>query len=360
MKQGSYVAYVGARTTKARKARGNGLNVYAFDARTVGWRHLQLVELENPSFLTFDRTQQFLYTIHGDLDRVSAFRIAPDGTLAFLGTQCTEGKNPVHLAIDPSNRFMIVANHATSTLALLPRHDDGSLGAVIDLVTIEGQTGPHRVEQPFAKPHQVEFDPSGKWIVVPDKGIDKVLVYRIDEQSGKLVQAFSCDAREGAGPRHVAFSPGGTLAYVINELNSTVTGYRFEPKDGSLTPFQILPVLLDTFTGNSRAAEIAVSNDGRFVYASNRGSDTIAVFEVDAEGKLTPVASTATGGRTPRFFGLFCQGELLLAANEDSDTITTFKIDQNSGRIEQLEPALSVGSPVCILMKQAPVRPAAP
>jgi len=165
----SYFAYVGARTTKERGARGNGLNVYRVDAKTGVWSHIQLLgDLVNPSFLAFDRTGRFLYTVHGDLSDITAMAIDPaDGSLRVINRQSTEGKNPVHLAIDPSNRFMVVANHITSTLALLPRHEDGSLGPVIDLVKLEGKIGPHRVEQPFAKPHQVEFDPSGAFIVVP-------------------------------------------------------------------------------------------------------------------------------------------------------------------------------------------------
>lgn len=158
---GSYYAYVGTRTTKERKSRGNGLNVYHVDAGTGVWTHIQLVgDLVNPSFLTFDRTGKFLYTVHGDLSDVTAFSIeAESGKLAQISRQGTEGKNPIHLAIDPTNRFLVVANHITSTLALLTRAEDGSLGPVIDLVTIEGEIGPHHVEQPFAKPHQVNIEP---------------------------------------------------------------------------------------------------------------------------------------------------------------------------------------------------------
>ncbi|WGR73662.1 MULTISPECIES: lactonase family protein [unclassified Bradyrhizobium] len=345
--------YVGARTTRERNARGDGLNVYAMDNATGTWRHVQLLgDLVNPSFLTFDRTRRFLYTVHGDLSDITAMAIdAVSGKLAVINRQGTEGKNPVHLAIDPTNRFVVVANHITSTLALLPRQDDGSLGAVIDLVKLEGKIGPHRVEQPFAKPHQVEFDPSGAFIVVPDKGLDLVFTYRIDAEKGKLVLATKpVQAREGAGPRHVAFHPGGRLAYVINELDSTVTGYRFDPATGALAPFQIVSAVPDAFTGNSRAAEIAVSGDGRFVYASNRGDDSIAVFAVDAaSGRLTPVGWSASGGKTPRFFALGPTGKFLFVANEDSDAVVLFERDADSGRLVRTDRTVQVGSPVCIL-----------
>ncbi|MBR0757743.1 lactonase family protein [Bradyrhizobium jicamae] len=357
MTQGSasYV-YVGARTTRERNARGDGLNVYRMDNASGGWTHLQLLgDLVNPSFLAFDRTGCFLYTVHGDLSDITAMAIDPaDGKLRVINRQSTEGKNPVHLAVDPGNPFVVVANHITSTLALLPRHDDGSLGAVIDLVKLEGKIGPHRVEQPFAKPHQVEFDPSGKFIVVPDKGLDLVFTYRIDAEKGKLVQAAPpVQARESAGPRHVAFHPGGKLAYVVNELDSTVTAYRFDPANGALAPFQVVSAVPDTFTGNSRAAEITVTADGRYVYASNRGNDSIAIFAIDpASGRLTPVGWTLSGGKTPRFFALGASDRLLFAANEDSDTVTMFTRG-GDGRLAPTDKVVKVGSPVCILFKPA-------
>lgn len=349
----SYV-YVGARTTRERNARGDGLNVFRMDTASGAWTHLQLLgDLVNPSFLAFDRTQRFLYTVHGDLSDITAMEIdTASGRLRVINRQSTEGKNPVHLAIDPSNRFVVVANHITSTLALLPRNQDGSLKPVIDLVKLEGKIGPHRVEQPFAKPHQAEFDPSGAFIVVPDKGLDVVFTYRIDAEKAKLVQVGQpVQAREGAGPRHVAFHPAGRLAYVVNELDSTVTGYRFDPGNGALTPFQVVSAVPDTFTGNSRAAEIAVSGDGRFVYASNRGNDSIATFAIDtASGRLTPAGWTLSGGKTPRFFALGGADRFLFAANEDSDSVTMFS-RAGDGRLAATDKVVRVGSPVCILLR---------
>ncbi|MCP3464869.1 MULTISPECIES: lactonase family protein [unclassified Bradyrhizobium] len=356
MLEGSHsFVYVGARTTKERNARGDGLNVYAMDNATGAWRHVQLLgDLVNPSFLTFDRTRRFLYTVHGDLSDITAMAIDPvSGKLAVINRQGTEGKNPVHLAIDPTNRFVVVANHITSTLALLPRQDNGSLGAVIDLVKVEGKIGPHRVEQPFAKPHQVEFDPSGAFIVVPDKGLDLVFTYKIDAEKGKLVLAGNpVQAREGAGPRHVAFHPQGRLAYVVNELDSTVAAYHFDPATGALAPFQIVSAVPDAYTGNSRAAEIAVSADGRFVYASNRGENSIATFAIDqATGRLSSVGWMPSGGKTPRFFALASSDDFLFAANEDTDTVNLFKRDAASGRLVATAQVVHVGSPVCVLFK---------
>lgn len=347
----SRIIYVGARTTKARNARGNGLNVYRLHENG-DWQHLQLLEMENPSFLAFDRSGRNLYSVHGDGDQVSAFAIDPaTGQLKLLNRQSTQGRNPVHLAFDPTNEFLVVANHVTSSLAVLRRLPDGRLGPVESLTAVEGEIGPHRVEQPFPKPHQVEFDPSGRWIAVPDKGTDKVLIYRLDPATASLSEVASCQAREGAGPRHIAFHPQGHLAYVINELDSTVTACHFDAEHGKIEPFQILSSLADSFTGNSRGAEIAVSGDGRFVYASNRGSDTIAIYSIHDDGRLQAVGQTASAGRTPRFFTFLPEGNILLAANEDSDTIVPFAIDRQTGELSPRPQILEIGSPVSILIK---------
>jgi 6-phosphogluconolactonase len=348
-----YFAYVGSRTTRERNARGDGINVYRVDATTGRWTHVQLVDgLLNPSFLALDRSSRFLYCVHGDASEISAFSIDPErGKLTFINQETTAGKNPVHLSVDPGNRFLVVANHVTSSLAVLPRHEDGSLGKLVDLVVLEGQIGPHRIEQPFAKPHQVEFDPSGRFIIVPDKGLDRVFTFRVDGETGKLlaVDAPPAAAREGAGPRHVAFHPSGAVAYVVNELDSTVMACRLNPGHGNLTPFQVVSALPDTFVGNSRAAEIMVSKDGRFVYASNRGHDNVAIFSVDpASGRLTNIGWEKSHGRTPRFFTLDPSGAWMFIANEDSDNIVTFRVDQQTGMLSHEGVSVGTGSPVCI------------
>ena len=353
----SLFVYVGCRTTRERNARGDGINVYRMNAASGRWNHVQLQSgLVNPSFLAFDRTKRFLYTVHGDSSEVSSYRIDPEtGRITPINKQTTRGKNPVHLAIDPSNRFMVVANHITSTLAVLPVREDGSLGEVIDLVTLQGTIGPHRVEQPFAKPHQAEFDPAGRFMVVPDKGLDRIFTFLLDPV-GKLIAADppSVQARETSGPRHFAFHPTQALAYSVNELDSTVVAYRFEAEVGRLTPFQVLSSLPDTFTGNSRASEIGMSPDGRFLYASNRGFDSIAIFVIDpANGRLAVVDYAPSAGKTPRFFAIDPSGRFMYVANEESDTIVKFTVDQVTGRLTPTEDVVSTGSPVCIVFRSA-------
>jgi 6-phosphogluconolactonase len=223
----------------------------------------------------------------------------------------------------------------------------------VQLVELEGQIGPHRVEQPFAKPHQVEFDRTGSFVIVPDKGLDCVFAYRFDAGAGKLFPAGAAPSREGAGPRHVSLHPSNAFAYVVNELDSTITAYSFDARTGALSPFQVVSALPDTFIGRSRAAEIAVSPDGRFVYASNRGHDSIAVLAVDQpSGRLTNIGCAECRGRTPRFFATDPTGLVLAVANEDSDSIVSFRVDQHTGMLEHRQETARTGSPVCIVFSE--------
>jgi 6-phosphogluconolactonase len=354
----AYYVYVGCRTTRERNARGNGINVYRMDAHTGSWTHLQLLDgLLNPSFLAADQQQRTLYSVHGDSSEVSAFRIdGATGLISRLNQQSTQGRNPVHLAFDASERFLVVANHVTSSLAVLPVHDDGSLDELVDLAAVEGKIGPHRAEQPFPKPHQVVFDPSRRFMIIPDKGVDAVFTYRLEPMTGRLIIAEPgrVQAREGSGPRHAVFHPERPYAYVLNELDSTVVAYRYDPHTGALQPFQLLSSLPDTFVGDSRAAEIEISADGRFIYASNRGDDSVAVFEVSQEsGRMTPVQFISSGGRTPRFFAIEPSGRFCYVANEESDTIRRFNRDQITGKLTATDDVTHTGSPVCILFKAA-------
>jgi 6-phosphogluconolactonase len=350
-------AYVGSFTTKERNARGNGINVYRVDPASGAWSHVQQVsDLVNPSFLTIDRQQRHLYSVHADLTEVSAFAIEPaSGRLTFMNRQSMDGKNPVHLAIDPSGKFLVTANYTGGTVAVLPIQADGSLGARADSVKLPGDPGPHKTDQASSHPHDAPFDPSGRFIVVPDKGLDRVFVFRLDGASGKLIENDppSVKARSGAGPRHVDFHPRLPVAYVVNELDSTVTTYRWDGARGTLAPLQVVPTLPTSFTGNSTAAEIAVAPSGRFVYASNRGHDSIVIFGVDKAGLLAPLGWEPTQGSTPRFFGLDPSGKFLYAANEQGDTIATFRVDAASGKLALTGQVIKVPSPVCIVFTTA-------
>jgi 6-phosphogluconolactonase len=345
-------AYVGSRTTRERNARGDGISIFKVDPAHGTLQPVDVFKnLVNPSFLAMSRDGAFLYTVHGDESEVSAFKVdRRTGALSFINHQGTQGKNPVHLALDPTGRFMVVSNHIGASLAVLPVNDDGSLGALSQLLPLEGPVGPHRVEQKQAKPHFNPFDPSGRFVVVPDKGLDRVFTFRFD--NGRLTPASVpfVVTREAAGPRHLSFHPKAPFAYVVNELDSTVTAYRVTPDTGALAAFQIVSALPESFTGNSRAAGLQIDAQGKFLYASNRGHDSIAVFAVDAQtGGLKFVNAQPTQGRTPRFFTLAPDGRHMFTLNEDSDSIVTLAVDAATGALTPTGAAVTSGSPVCMV-----------
>lgn len=349
------LAYVGCYTTPARNGRGDGINVYRLDAATGALAHVQLVkDLVNPSWLELDRRRHVLYAAHGDGEVVSAFRVdAASGTLVAIGRQATGGRNGVRLAVDPDNRFLVVANYSSGTVAVLPVGADGVPAPVSHLLTLEGRPGPHPTEQTTSHPHDVVFEPSGRVVVVPDKGLDAVFVFRLDATRGTLQPADPpfVQSRPGAGPRHAAFHPSRPVVYVLNELDSTLTTYRLDAR-GGLDPLQVVGTLPPGFTGPNTTSEIAVAPSGRFVYASNRGHDSLATFAVDAaSGVLAPVAWEPTRGKTPRFFALEPSGTFLYAANQDSDTIVIFRVDPASGRPAPTGHVVKVGSPSSLVFR---------
>ncbi|MFT3720603.1 lactonase family protein [Pseudorhodoferax sp.] len=344
--------YVGSRTTRERNARGEGIGVYRLDAAQGRLEPVQVLGgLVNPSYLALNRRGDRLYTVHGDGSAASVLAVdAASGRLRLLQTRDCQARNPVHLALDPGGRHLALSSHLTGELLLLPVADDGLLGPVAQRVALPGTPGPHRREQPFSKPHFNPFDPSGRWVVVPDKGLDRVFSFRCE--GGRLSPAAQphVDAREGAGPRNLVFHPSAPYAYVVNELDSTVTAYRFDAATGALAPLQILPTLPDDFCGNSRAAGIAIDAAGRTLYASNRGHDSIAAFRIDAPtGRLRWLGAWPSGGRTPRFFTLAPDGRHLFALNEDSDGIAAFAVDAAEGTLAPTGWSIACGSPVCMV-----------
>lgn len=347
-------AYVGCRTTKERGARGEGISVYQVNSKTSKWTLIQLVKgLVNPSYLAFDKSQRFLYTVHGDMSEVSAFSVDPrSGELTFLNRQSTQGTNPAYLTVDDSNRFVLVANYATGSLAVLPRKDDGSLDTVAQLVLLPGKPGPNKVDQTFSHPHMLAYDSKRQFLIVPDKGLDRIFAFRFDATAGKLIAGDPAfvQVRPGAGPRHIAFHPTAPFAFVADELEASVGAYQYDATHGALTQFQVIPSAPDTFTGANTAAEINILPSGRFIFVSNRGHDSVGSFSVDAaSGRLAPVQWTSSEGKGPRFCTLDPTSTFLYAANENSDTIVTFRVDGRTGRLRRTGPLIQTASPVCIV-----------
>jgi len=279
-------AYVGSFTTAQRKARGDGIHVYGVDAATGAWTHVQHIgDLTNPSFLVLSPDQRFLYSVHGDGDQATAFALDREtGHATLINRAATGGRNGVRQAIDPSGRFLVVANYAGGSVAVLAIAPDGSLTDQHQLVALRGKPGPHKTEQTSSHPHDVVFDPSGRFVLLPDKGLDRVFVFRFDAASGRLSPAEpgSVETRPGAGPRHLAFHPTLPIVWVLNELDSTTATYRWDAERGTLAPIQVVTTLPTDFTGSSTTAEIAVSPDGRFVYGSNRGHDSVTIYAANA------------------------------------------------------------------------------
>lgn len=348
-------AYVGSFTTAHRKARGKGISVYRIDAppgSSSTWSLVEVFEtLANPGYVALDSQQRFLYASHGDGDTVSAYAIdAQTHRLRYLNQQPSSGDNGPHLMVDPGGRYVVVANGPGITV--LPISQDGSLAPATDAVVPPGKEGPYKREQGLgAHPHQVVFDPGGRFLVFPDKGVDATHIYRLDLASGKLVPNDPpfVKSRYGAGPRHLSFHPSRPFAYMVNELDSTVTTYQWDAVRGTLTPVHIITTTPATFVDDNSGAEIAVAPSGKFVYVSNRGHNSIAAFAVDAkDGTLAPVGWESTQGRKPRFFALDPAGENLYVANEDSDTIVAFKLDAASGKPVPTGLIITTGSPSCI------------
>lgn len=351
------IAYLGCRTTRERQAQGEGLSVLVQD-EDGGLQPLQLLRgLVNPSYLLLNRAGSRLYAVHGDGHEVSAFAVdGASGRLQPLGTQSTQGRNPVHLALTPDESALVVVNHLGASLAWLPLRDDGALSPLQALWPLDGPIGPHRAEQTQPKPHFIAWTPDGRHLLVPDKGCDRIHVRRWTGDPALPPAAGLASAavlREGCGPRHLAHLPQGPWTVVLNELDSTVVRFaRASSSDGDLClqPLQCLSTLPDDFMGHSRAAAIAVAADGRRLYTSNRGHDSIAVFDVDAaDGRLSRVQVQASGGRTPRAFSLSPCGRWLYALHEDSHGISRLAVDPHDGRLGPAQPVLATGSPTCLV-----------
>lgn len=348
--------FVGCFTTETRKARGTGIDVYRVAPRSANWTHAHHVGgLVNPSFVITDPERRMLYAVHGDSDFASAFAVdAATGALAPLGKAATGGKNGVHLTLAPSGRFLIVANYATGSIATLPICPDGSLEPFAHLLNLPGEIGPHRTGQIFSHPHCVILDPSGLFVLVPDKGLDCVFVLALDTTTGRLEIVSRMPMRPGAGPRHLVFHPHLPFAFVVNELESSVATCRWDAQAGKLVPLHLTSALPTDFFGASAAAAIAVSPCGHFVYSTNRGQDGIVRLAFDeTSGRLNTLGWTSSQGREPRFMTLDPEAQSLIVANEQGDSIVTFGIDPASGELSQRKAALVTPSPCTIAFLRA-------
>jgi 6-phosphogluconolactonase len=343
-------AYIGGYTTPDRDGRGNGINVYSVEPGGA-WTRIQTVGgLENPSLFTLNAARTRLYSVHGGRSLMSAFSVDPaSGHLTLLNQVDPGGGNPVDSALDPTERFLVVANYGAGTVAVLPLDDNGALSPPSQLVTLAGTPGPNPKEQASSHPHGVIFDPSGQFVVVPDKGFDKTFFFRFAGGALEPTEQAAATARPGAAPRHSAFHPALPVLYVNNELDSTVSVFGWDQETGHATETQVIATLPPDHTRHNTTAEIVPSPDGRVLYVSNRGQDSIAYFEIDPRtGALTYGGSCPTGGLRPRFFTLEPGSRRAYVANQDSDVVTVFDINQRDGRFKPTGMRITVGSPSAI------------
>ena len=341
-------------------ARSQGIYVSRFDPETARLTSPELaVEAKNPSFLAVAPKAQFLYAV-GEVEdfggaragSVSSYRIdKASGKLTLLNQQPSGGTSPCHLAVDATGKCLLVANYGSGSIAALPIRADGSLDQPSATLQHQGssvdqhrQTGPHA--------HFITTDAANRFAFCCDLGLDKVLVYRLNFNPPSLIpnDPPSVSVKPGAGPRHLAFHPSGRFAYVVNEMGSSLTAFAYDPNRGKLSELQTVSTLPQTFNGPSSCAEVQVHPSGKFVYASNRGHDSIAIFGIDSKtGKLTSHGHQPTQGKTPRHFAFAPDGKWLLAENQDSDTIMVIRVDAGTGKLIPTGKPIPAPSPVCVV-----------
>ena len=315
-------------------------------------------QTDNPSFIAIDPTGRFLYAVnemdsfnHEAAGAVSAFVIHQEtATLELINQVSSIGAGPAHLSIDQSGKFLLVANYTGGNISVFELGVDGRIGKNTAFVQHTG-TGKDSVRQSGPHAHYISVNNNNQFVLVADLGIDKIMIYKFNDANGTLEPAnppfIQMDA--GAGPRHFAFAPSGNTFYVLNELNSSVSVFDFEQNTGRTMLKQTIPTLPENFTANNTAAEICIDPDGKFLYVSNRGDNSIAQFKTDPiNGLLTIVEWVSTQGKAPRHFEIDPTGRWMFVANQKSDKIAIFSIDQESGKLEYSSHFVDVIAPVCI------------
>lgn len=349
------LAYIGTYT----EAKSKGIYVSRFDPETGTLTAPELAaETKNPTFLALHHNGRLLYAV-GEFDSfqgkrggaVSAFAIdGGTGKLNLLNQKPSGGAGPCHLAVDKTGKCLLVANYGSGSFAALPIESDGKLGELQTQIQQKGssvdrerQAGPHA--------HFITVDPANRFALGCDLGVDKVMIWKLQPAKALLDQDSShfASIQPGSGPRHLAFYPNGRIVYLINEMAATLVVFSYDPEEGALKELQTVSSLPDKFTGFKSGAEVEIHPSGKFLYCSNRGHDTIAVFAIDEKsGKLSFVEHQSTQGKTPRHFAIDPAGNYLLAENQDSNNVVVFRINQETGKLTPTGQTVEVGAPVCI------------
>lgn len=349
------LVYIGTYTSPGKS---EGIYIYRLNPESGELIPYKTVKnVVDPSFLAIDKKRKYLYAVNETEEyegaksgAVSAFSIQDDGDLTFLNKLPSLGGAPCHVNVSDNEKFVLLANYLGGNAVVFPVEKDGKLGASVEVVQHSG-TGPNKKRQEAAHAHSINLDHKNHYAYVCDLGIDKVMIYEFDEKNGKLTtnpaQAFF-QTKPGAGPRHFAFHPNNKFAFLINELDSTIVSLSYNSKDGSLKEIQTVSALPADYKGTSYCADVHVSPDGKFLYGSNRGHDSIAAFKIDDNGSLTLVGHVPTNGKYPRNFGIEPSGKFLFAANQNSDSISTYRINEETGIPEATAQKINVPNPVCL------------
>lgn len=346
---GTYTDYEGSQS--------KGIYAYQMDSNSGQLKFESVIKgVANPSFLEIHPQQNLLYAVNevesfnGQPEGgVSAFSINPtSGELTLLNKQFSYGTDPCYISIEKTGKFALVANYTSGSVAILPIQPDGRLGASTDVVQHSGSSiHPERQTSPHA--HCILPDPTNRFAIAVDLGIDKLLIYRMDLEDGKLHLQAEVKVHAGAGPRHLTFHRNRHTAYLINELDSTIVAYRYHSETGIFEELQSLSALPRDFNGENLCADIHVSPNGKYLYASNRGHDSIVCFQIDqSSGGLSYINHTSTEGELPRNFAIDPSGTFLLVANQKTNNIVTFKIDPASGQLFKTGYQVEVSMPVCV------------
>ncbi|MGI9168080.1 MAG: lactonase family protein [Pyrinomonadaceae bacterium] len=345
--------YVGTYTS----GKSEGIYIYRMDRDTGELVRFNSIKAVNPSFLTIDQSRRNLYAVNevGEFagqssGAVSAFAIdSRTGNLTFLNQQASLGADPCYLTVDRYRKFLLVANYTGGNLSVLPIQRDGMLGPATNFVQHEGSSIKDQQKGPHA--HCIILDHANRHALAADLGIDKVMIYRYDASTGKLKPHNQpwAQVNPGAGPHHLTLHPRGRYAYVINELDSTMTVFRYDRAKGTLGLLETVSTLPGDFSGQSYCADLHVSPSGRFLYGSNRGHNSIVVFAINENtGRLKYVEHMATQGKWPRNFTIDPTGRFLLVANQHTDNVVTFRVDAQTGRLKPTGHVAEIPVPVCL------------
>jgi 6-phosphogluconolactonase len=353
----SLPVYFGTYTRGADSSRGIYRSTLDIDSGRLS-DPILAAEAKNPSFLEIHPNGRFLYAVSesGGAGAVSAYAINADaGGLTYLNRQSSGGAGPCHVSIDHAGKNVLVANYGSGSASVIPIKPNGRLAKPTGFVQHEGSSvNPNRQKGPHA--HSINVSADDRFAFVADLGIDKVMIYRLDVEKGTIIANDPAFARlkPGAGPRHFAFHPNGKYAYVINELNCTMTAFAYKSGSGTLNEIQTVSTLPKDFDGSNSCAEVRVHPSGRFLYGSNRGHDSIAVYRIDqAAGTLTFVEHETADIKTPRNFNIDPTGKFCLVANQGGNSVVVFRINRRSGALEPTGHKITIGRPVCVRFLRA-------